>query len=178
MGENQFRILLLTSVVILFCLSYLTYLIISLVFMRINKKKINVMLNKIKVILYQKTDSLTKILNVFYKNEIIDLDKFNSLVNMLNQKFKDLSIDEIKEKYESEEEVYKEIKKISQYLKINSVTFECQKILHNIDFLNEKYYQNIQLYNTIIIGYNYWRNLLFTKWIKILLRIEEYKSIS
>ena len=47
----------------------------------------------------------------------------------------------------------------------------------NIEEMNEKYYQTSQLYNTKVIGYNYWRNFFSTKWLKKILHIKEKQTI-
>ena len=54
---------------------------------------------------------------------------------------------------------------------------EVEGIFLAISDINKNYLETVQIYNRLVIGYNYWRNLFSTRWFKHILFIREKKSI-
>src|SRR5574344_688527 len=75
------------------------------------------------------------------------------------------------------EGIYMLVKSVCVNLKRSDDLDDIKALLKTIDSLNYKYFESIQLYNANIVGFNYWRNLFFTKWIKVLFRKDEMDTI-
>jgi len=121
-------------------------------------------------------------MNVFLFQEAYFLNEINNdssldLKKEIDEKY--LVFDNSKDIYELLEE-YKILNKIYSELVIlskNNENIDIKIKLDNIKKLNEYFLVFKLYYNSLVIGYNYWRNLLFTKFIKKLFKIKEYKTI-
>lgn len=175
----DYRAILATIIVVLLMIVilYITLLVFSFVFMSVFKNKIKQGKEKINVILFQKYDSLMKFISL-YKDKI----KPNSPLLIFSnneelQKYNELKPEEFEEVSSYYESMVTYAKKI--FINENDeLNFSYGKeILDNIEELNNKFLEAIQLYNTNVIGFNYWRNLFSTKRIKNILFIKEIEPI-
>lgn len=171
--------ILATIIVILLMVAilYITLVVLSFVFMKIFKNKIRQGREKINVILFQKYDSLMKFVSL-YKDKI----KPNSpLLRFSNneefQKFNELMPNEFEEFSSYCDSMVTYAKKIFINESDDQNFSYGKEILDNIEELNVKFLEAIQLYNTNVIGFNYWRNLFSTKRIKNILFIKEIDPI-
>ncbi|HKL72938.1 MAG TPA: hypothetical protein VJY64_02050 [Candidatus Onthovivens sp.] len=156
---------------------YIGYIVFSFSFMSIFKKKIVTGQRAINVLIFQKADCLFAVLKYFediYKdNEVIKKFLNNDTLKVYNtlkpSDFHDLNI--------YLELVYKEIKKIYA---TNLIVRDLENIKSKfslIDDINNRYFVNTQIYNGNVLAYTYWRNLLMTKYIKNIFKVENIESI-
>lgn len=177
MIDETLRTIIIIIVICFIVIGYLTYLGISFYFMRDFKKKIMNQKDRINLIIYQKYQSLdtasTLIIKLGYGTPEIkdfdDADMFKKYVRIEAQNF-----DKV---FGNSENYYRIIKNASINLKTSDNLNEILKNLKIIDGLNSRYYESVQLYNTYVVGFNYWRNLFFTKWFKVLLKKDEIETI-
>lgn len=156
---------------------YIALVTTSFVFMKIFKNKIKQGKEKINVILFQKYDSLMKFATL-YKDKIKeDSPLYRFLKNEELQKYTELTVDEFEDFYNYCETLLNYAKKIFISSEDDTNFSYGKEILDNIEELNTKFLESIQLYNTNVIGFNYWRNLFSTKWLKNILFIKEIKTI-
>ena len=121
-------------------------------------------------------ESLNKILDLF--KVYIDEKTYLDLKEKINKyEFKNLSKDEFFICFSS----FEVIKKTLEGIYINNFESTNNEII-NLLFSSFKdvtihYTDMTQDFNSNAVGFNYWRNLYFTKWIKKLFKIEEVTSI-
>ena len=167
----------LVVVIAFFLVAYIVYVLISFYFMKSFKKKIDTGCQSINVLIYQKIQSLYECSSILIK---LGYDNPKLLEFIKTQKEKTYEKAEAKEfdaYFSKTENIYSTIKSVCVNLKRTDDTKDLVNNLKNIDDLNRKYFENIQLYNTYVVGFNYWRNLFFTKWVKVLFRKDEIDTI-
>jgi len=177
MNDVFFRSIWIVAIILILLFIYLIYIGISVFFMRVFSKKIETTRQVISVVVYQKYESLD-----FTAESLIKLGYSNAKLEAFAKadeykEYKSILAKEFDESYKHSEEAYGIIKSVCLNLKISDNLSEIKSSLQLIDALNSKYFESVQLYNTYVIGYNYWRNLFFTKWIKILFKKEEIETI-
>lgn len=164
-------------ILLMVAILYITLVIFSFVFMKLFKDKIKKGKEQINVILFQKHDSLLKFISL-YKDKLKEGSPL--LIFFNNEEFKkytELKVNEFEEFYNYYEKMVTEAKKIFINESDDKKFSYAKEILDNIEELNIKFLEAIQLYNTNVIGFNYWRNLFSTKWIKNILFIKEIDPI-
>jgi hypothetical protein len=177
MSSELIRRILLIVVIGTIIFIYLTYVVISFYFMHQFKRKIVNSLQSINVFIYQKYETLDKashfLVSLGYDNpKLIEFDELNAYKN-----YKPVAAKELEGVFNESENVYSLVKSIVINFKSGDDVKSISSYLNSIDALNTKYFETIQLYNTYVVGYNYWRNLFFTKWIKVLFKKEEIDTI-
>lgn len=165
------------SIVVVILIVYIGYIVVSFFFMRRFVEKIENIKKTISVLIYQKYEGLDFVAESLIKEGVNNrkLKEFSS-GNEFN-KYTKITADEFEIDFDASEEAYNFIKGIFQDLKYCDSLDNIKNLMLSIDSINSKYYESIQLYNTYVVGYNYWRNLFFTKWVKKLFKKEEYDSI-
>lgn len=163
--------------VVLFLIVYIMVIVLSFTFMHSFKHKLKKGKQSINLILYQKNDCLLK-LSTLYRDKLAN----NSpLLRYLNneeyKKFNELKVEEFDDFYNFLEKMLSYVQKAYVTYNIEEKESFVQDLFLTISELNNKYLQAIQLYNTNVIGYNYWRNLFSTRWIKNLLFIKNINTI-
>ena len=158
-------------------LVYVVYVSISFFFMKSFKKKINTSSETINVLIYQKIQSLYEcsdiLMKLGYDNpKLLEFAKDNK-----TKKYEKVEPKEFDKFFSGTEKLYTVVKSVCVNLKAIDDTKELVNHLKTIDELNTKYFESIQLYNTYVVGFNYWRNLFFTKWVKVLFRKDEIDTI-
>lgn len=177
MNEDLVRTIWVLAVISIIVFLYLIYILVSFFFMNEFKKKINVKVEAINVIIYQKyqledqTSSLL-IMNGHNNKELKAFDDSDAFKN-----YKKIDAKQFEQAFNNSESSYKLIKRICAEIKLDEELEQIKINLKLIDDLDSKYFESIQLYNTYVVGYNYWRNLLFTRWIKVLFRKDEIDTI-
>ena len=177
MNEDLVRTIWVLAVISIIVFLYLIYILVSFFFMNEFKKKINVKVEAINVIIYQKyqledqTSSLL-IRNGHNNKELKSFDDSDAFKN-----YKKIDAKQFEQAFNNSESSYKLIKRICAEIKLDEELEQIKINLKLIDDLDSKYFESIQLYNTYVVGYNYWRNLLFTRWIKVLFRKDEIDTI-
>lgn len=145
--------------------------------MRVFKRKIKQGKEKINVILFQKYDSLMKFATL-YKDKIRPNSPLMIFSNNEElKKYNELNPSEFEEFSSYCDSMANYAKKIFINDSDETNFSYGKEILDNIEELNVKFLEAIQLYNTNVIGFNYWRNLFSTKWIKRILFIKEIDPI-
>jgi hypothetical protein len=177
MNQEQIRTFLLIVIILTLVVIYLVYVLISFFFMHQFKHKIVTALASINVLLYQKYETLDMSAHFLftqgYENpKLIEFDSKNQFKN-----YKSVEAKELEGIYNDSEAIYMIVKSVVANLKTSDDLKTITGYLNTIDQLNIKYFETIQLYNTYVVGYNYWRNLFFTKWIKVLFKKEEIDTI-
>ena len=162
------------SAIVLFILAlYILLVINSFVFMFIFSIKLKRASHSINLILYQKADCLLRIskhMKTLVDNNQIIKD-FVATTDINNYKVFDVkNFDHINKK---ENEIFKEIKLIYVNNKNIPDKEKVIALIKSYDDLCKNYAKQTQYYNTYVVGYNYWRNLFTTKWIKLLLKKKE-----
>ncbi len=177
MDENTKRTIVIVTILGLVLISYVIFVFLSFCFMHSFKKKINTAVDTINVILYQKImgiyECVNELIKLGYDNpKLLDFKK-----NSEFKEYKPVGAKDFNNLFTKTEEIYSMIKKVCVNLKSNENISEVVSDLDTIKNLNSKYFETVQLYNTYVIGFNYWRNLFFTKWVKILLHKDEIDAI-
>ena len=140
------------------------------------KQKMDKCVESIRIDLFQMQESLNKILDLF--KVYIDEKTYLDLKEKINKyEFKNLSKDEFFICFSS----FEVIKKTLEAIYINNFESTNNETI-NLLFSSFKdvtihYTDMTQDFNSNAVGFNYWRNLYFTKWIKKLFKIEEVTSI-
>ena len=101
----------------------------------------------------------------------------NLSTSYLCKKYTKLKVEEIEEFYSYTEKILKDAQKIYIDCDLGAEKIEVEGIFLAISDINKNYLETVQIYNSLVIGYNYWRNLFSTRWFKHILFIREKKSI-
>ena len=203
MGYNFFmrdEILIFLIVIGLIFISYITYVIISFVFMGAFSKKLDVQNKTLNILLYQKVSALFKIIEII--NKYINLDNYldKSIINYSKLNISSNDVKALLEITSNQDYLkYQEYKDtsllVSFFTSLDKYFFIITELLKVIKISNKEDLQNInlnlsinddissrfivttQLFNSNVVGYNYWRNLKFTKFIKRMFKVAEKKQI-
>ncbi len=166
------------GIIFLFLLCvYIVYVMVSFHFMKNFKRKIDTSSETINVLIFQKFQNLYEISNILLKLGYDNPKLLDFIKNQKTIKYKKIEAKNFDNVYNDTEKTYSIIKSVCVNLKNSDDTRELVNILKTIDELNKKYFETIQLYNTYVVGFNYWRNLFFTKWVKVLFRKDEIDTI-
>lgn len=157
-----------------FVLVYLIYFLISIFFMIAFNKKIRVGKEAISILLFQKKSSLLNIISFLDQNELNE-DLLNFKNDNINFTYSLIDPSISREIYLEEEAIYKNL--INLISKKEDVDSKIKKEINLIEDINKRYFSRSQIYNSNIVGYNYWRNLRFTKLIKRIFQIKEKETI-
>lgn len=194
------EILIFLIVLGLILISYITYVIISFVFMASFSKKLDMQNKTLNILLYQKVNALFKIIEILSKYVTLDnyLDK-----SIINYSKLNISSNEVKSLLEitSNEDYlkYEEHKDtsllVSYFTSLDKYFFIINELLKVVkisnkedlnsinlnlsinDDISSRFIVTTQLFNSNVIGFNYWRNLRFTKFIKKMFKVAEKKQI-
>lgn len=158
-------------------ITYIAYLVFSFVFMFSFKKKVNISKKKLNILLYQKAQALYKICDLldFNINDYPLLSEFNK--NVDGKEYKSIKPENFREKYLELEDLYKNSSKVLANKSIKNIEL-IKKEFHVVEDCNDRYFVASQSYNSNVVGFNYWRNLFMTKWVKKLFGIKEINLIS
>ena len=194
------EILIFLIVIGLIFISYITYVIISFVFMGAFSKKLDVQNKTLNILLYQKVNALFKIIEIINKyinlynyldKSIINYSKLNissndvkALLEIISnqdylkyQEYKDTSL--LVSFFTSLDKYFFIINELLKVIKISNKE-DLQNINLNLsinDDISSRFIVTTQLFNSNVVGYNYWRNLKFTKFIKRMFKVAEKKQI-
>ena len=194
------EILIFLIVIGLIFISYITYVIISFVFMGAFSKKLDVQNKTLNILLYQKVNALFKIIEII--NKYINLDNYldKSIINYPKLNISSNDVKALLEIISNQDYLkYQEYKDtsllVSFFTSLDKYFFIINELLKVIKISNKEDLQNInlnlsinddissrfivttQLFNSNVVGYNYWRNLKFTKFIKRMFKVAEKKQI-
>ncbi len=194
------EILIFLIVIGLIFISYITYVIISFVFMGAFSKKLDVQNKTLNILLYQKVSALFKIIEII--NKYINLDNYldKSIINYSKLNISSNDVKTLLEITSNQDYLkYQEYKDtsllVSFFTSLDKYFFIVNELLKLIKISNKEDLQNInlnlsinddissrfivttQLFNSNVVGYNYWRNLKFTKFIKRMFKVAEKKQI-
>lgn len=164
------------AIAIIILLIYIGLVISSFCLMNSFKQKMDKCVESIRIDFFQMQESLNKILDLF--KVYIDEKTYLDLKEKINKyEFKNLSKDEFFICFSS----FEVIKKTLEGIYINNFESTNNETI-NLLFSSFKdvtihYTDMTQDFNSNAVGFNYWRNLYFTKWIKKLFKIEEVTSI-
>ena len=165
------------SILVLLILLYVLFVTMSFYFMHVFKKKLNIGKESINVLIYQKITTLYECANNLLKLGYDNPKLIEFIKNEELRKYRVVEVKEFEGLFSKTEEIYATVKKVCTNLKREDNYRDIVNNLETIDNLNSKYFETIQLYNTYVVGFNYWRNLYFTRWIKVLLRKDEIDTI-
>lgn len=175
--DLRIPLIIFAIVAIVLFLGYILLLAFSFIFMRNFSKDISKKIDFLNLSLYQKCEAINMIISI--------LDAYIKPNNPLyifskNENYKEyhrFNVNEIEEFYIYTEKMVTEVQKIYINNDLSSHKKEVENFLKNIEEMNEKFHQTSQLYNTSVVGYNYWRNFFSTKWIKKIFFIKEKQTI-
>lgn len=173
--------LFILSAVIAFAVSlitaYLIMLILSFILMNNFKNKVKKQSEKVNIIIYQKFEvlsSLSEYFDVYIKKE-------SRLKNLTKEEIKNyisLSPSSYSEAYSISNQLISRAQKIYVNYEFGDKQKEIDLLFKSLSDLDDKYFESIQTYNSFVLGYNYWRNLKFTRWLKNLFKIKKIESIN
>lgn len=139
--------------------------------------KIKNEIKRINILYFQKVELLRKLIHLIdksYLNEEI-LSFYNENISLEFNEDKELEITLIDFKKISV--LFKSIKEIINKEKIKENIKEINILLGALEGIREDFYRCKLDYNSLVIGYNYRRNLRFTKFIKNIFKVKIYKEI-
>ncbi len=194
------EILIFLIVLGLILISYITYVIISFVFMASFSKKLDMQNKTLNILLYQKVNALFKIIEILSKYVTLDnyLDKTiinYSKLNISSNEIKSLLEITSNEDYLKYEEHKDTSLLVSYFTSLDKYFFIINELLKVVkisnkedlnsinlnlsinDDISSRFIVTTQLFNSNVIGFNYWRNLRFTKFIKKMFKVAEKKQI-
>ena len=194
------EILIFLIVLGLILISYITYVIISFVFMASFSKKLDMQNKTLNILLYQKVNALFKIIEILSKYVTLDnyLDKTiinYSKLNISSNEVKSLLEITSNEDYLKYEEHKDTSLLVSYFTSLDKYFFIINELLKVVkisnkedlnginlnlsinDDITSRFIVTTQLFNSNVIGFNYWRNLRFTKFIKKMFKVAEKKQI-
>lgn len=155
---------------------YVFYVLFSFCFLYIFKKKILISKNKLNIFLYQIAQSIFRTLNLIDDSFLSDdLLKFKN--DNKYKKYVEFDANIFRENYLILDDIFKKVSKLVN----NKSILNKEKILIELEIIEDcekDYFSTTQIYNSYVIGYNYWRNLLFTKRVKDLFKVELKKIIN
>lgn len=194
------EILIFLIVLGLILISYITYVIISFVFMASFSKKLDMQNKTLNILLYQKVNALFKIIEILSKYVTLDnyLDK--SIINYSKLNISSNEVRSLLEITSNEDYLkYEEHKDtsllVSYFTSLDKYFFIINELLKVVkisnkedlnsinlnlsinDDISSRFIVTTQLFNSNVIGFNYWRNLRFTKFIKKMFKVAEKKQI-
>ena len=175
--DLRMPLIIITIIVIILFLAYSLLLGCSFLFMNIFSSECNKKVEFLNLTIFQKCEAINMTCEKLrpYIKESDPLFVFSQ--NQDYKKYHFLTVEEIEEFYFYTEKMIMEIQKIYINNELNENKIIVEDFLRSIEDMNEKYYQASQLYNTKVIGYNYWRNFFSTKWLKKLLHINEKQTM-
>lgn len=153
--------------------TYLLYLIFCFSFMFAFRKKVNISKRKINILLYQKAEALYSISKIIEEELDYNDKEINDFIeNYPYIEYHEYESNEFREAYTKLDDLYKYILKKfdNKFIKNNE---QIKKGFIVIEDCNNCYFSASQLFNSNATGFNYWRNLFLTKWIKNLFKIKE-----
>ena len=166
------------AIVFVFLLGiYIVYVMVSFHFMNTFKRKIDTSSETINVLIFQKFQSLYEVSNILLKLGYDNPKLLDFIKNAKIKTYEKVDAKSFDSIFNEAEKTYSTVKSVCINLKSTDDTKELVNILKTIDDLNKKYFETIQLYNTYVVGFNYWRNLFFTKWVKVLFKKDEIDTI-
>ena len=165
------------SLALLICLIYLITVVLSFAFMLNFRKKIKKGKETINVVLFQKNDSLMKLASLLQEHLKEDNPLAIFAKNEELKKYNELKAEEFDEFYNYSEKILNCAQRIYISYDFSINDSYIKDVFLTLVELNNKYFESVQLYNTNVIGYNYWRNLFSTRWIKNILFIKEIDTI-
>lgn len=157
-------------------IAYIVLVIVSFSFMNSFKKKIKHIEESISIDFYQMRDCLMK-LNDLFKDSMDAKTYENFIKSYGNSEFNKVSKDNVSKMFNKLELSKKELESMFVNKVENYDKDKVMMLFSSFKEISEHYTEMTQAYETYVIGYNYWRNLFSTKWIKKLFRIKEIKSL-
>lgn len=175
-SEIHWYYYLLVALGILF-IAYIILVIVSFSFMNSFKKKIKHIEEAISIDFYQMKDCLMKLNDLF--KDSIDAKTYEKFIKSYgSNEFNSISKDNVSSIFNKLELSKKELERIF----VNNVeNYDKEKVMmlfSSFKEISEHYTEMTQAYETYVIGFNYWRNLFSTKWIKKLFRIKEITGLN
>ena len=157
--------------------AYLIMLILSFILMNNFKNKVKKQSEKVNIIIYQKFEVLSS-LSEYLDQYIKDESRLKHLTKEEIKNYISLSPLNYSEAYSISNQLTSRAQKIYVNYEFNEKQKEIDLLFKSLSDLDDKYYESIQTYNSFVLGYNYWRNLKFTRWLKILFKIKKLESIN
>jgi len=157
--------------------AYLIMLILSFSLMNRFKKKIKKQGEKVNIIIYQKFEVLSElslILDTYIKSE----SRLKHLTKEEIKNYISLSPESFSEVYSISNQLTSRAQKIYVDNDFNGKQKEVDLLFESLSELDSKYFESIQTYNSYVLGYNYWRNLKTTRWLKNLFKAKRIESIN
>jgi len=163
-----YHYLIAVGVILIIC--YLILLVISFCFMQSFKRKIKKQNEKLSIILFQKKECISQL--IYSIKDKVSEQIYNEIsMYYQNEKYQLFVGSELMEENSKVLLVNKKINGIYvNYLKGDDKSIKDS--LGVLSDLDNYFMEVVQLYNSYVIGYNYWRNLFSTKWVKKLLHIK------
>ena len=158
-------------------IAYIIMFVLSFVLMNRFKAKIKKQSEKVNIIIYQKFEVLTALSEVF-DTYIKPESRLKHLTKNEIRNYISLSPSSFSEAYLISNQLASRAQKIYVDNEFNGKKASIDILFESLYDLDNKYYESIQTYNSYVIGYNYWRNLLFTRWIKNLFKIKKIEPIN
>lgn len=116
-------------------------------------------------------------LNDLFKDSMDAKTYENFIKSYGNSEFNKVSKDNVSKMFNKLELSKKELESIFVNKVENYDKDKVMMLFSSFKEISEHYTEMTQAYETYVIGYNYWRNLFSTKWIKKLFRIKEITSL-
>ena len=169
---------ILLNTVIAISIIYLLIVIVDVTFVISFSSIMKHHANDLTVILTNKKDNLTKLVEFLTSSGIKpDKKKVEALQNFDTKRL------EIKDD-EDAKSAREELTSLNDYFlslfeqnDIKDEQGECQKIVNNIYELEKVYRQHLMMYNADVLGYNFWIAFFPTRYIYLILRLKNKENI-
>ncbi|MBP5694601.1 MAG: hypothetical protein J6X03_04065 [Bacilli bacterium] len=176
-GIDFYGYFALAAVGITLTIAYFLAIFFSFRFMGNFKKKIKNQSEKVNIIIYQKFEILST-LSQELDSYIRDDSRLKHLKKEEIKNYMSLSPKEFSDAYSISNQLAARAQKIYVSNEFNGRQRVIDQLLESLYDLDNKYFESIQIYNSFAIGYNYWRNLFSTRWIKNILKIKKIDLIA
>lgn len=167
----------LAAVAITLLVAYILAIAFSFRFMSNFKKKIKNQSEKVNIIIYQKFELLS-VLSQELDSYIREDSRLKNLKKEEIKNYVSLSPQEFSDAYSISNQLAARAQKIYVSNEFNGRQRVIDHLIESLSDLDNKYFESIQIYNSFAIGYNYWRNLFSTRWIKNILKIKKIELIA
>lgn len=164
------------AIIILLAAIYILGMIITVLFARIFHNKLNRRMHNINLLLTQKCDIIRRIKDTLITQKILIDKKLLSNINSLSKNVDLSKLDafarlNLLNDFSSYTSIFEQI------VDKNCHVLDYEEYFLNIKGIDDLLRQNIAIYNSNVLGYNYWINVFWYRYLFILFKSHPYQRI-